>query len=424
MPRSFRSPLDGFDSPFGPTRIPGWLSAFAPWASYAYGTTGLTTPQFYNMSLAEDRAGEALKLNAAGVYVGIPANTPPILGGAGHDVFGAYTNGVRNPRFEGATVGVIGSGGVLPTNMELTARSTAVTVMGTGTAKGLPYLDIGFAGTVSGGGDSGIMIGFEPGASPIVASEGQVWTESLWAEWLEAPTGLFSTPQVSMLFRDSGNTGVGTFEVAESLDTFTRANVTATAPASTAKVQPRLRLPASNGSAISFKLRVYAPQTVLSAFPRPPVLPAIGTPAASTRPASISTVTGQPALGDFRIKLREDITDLTDRTFWSRGPDANNKSELAMIDGKIRQTITVSGVDVVVNETTAFGAAPGLITIDANFADADQWLDVPGVTNPTPTTTAVSVPTGTPRFGRIGGDPAVAADWPGCINMDFAVGPA
>jgi hypothetical protein len=418
MPRSFRSPLDGFDSPFGPTRIPGWLSAFAPWASYAYGTTGLTTPQYYNMSLAETRAGEALKLNAAGVYVGIPANTPLILGGAGHDVFGAYTNGVRNPRFEGATVGVIGSGGVLPTNMVVSNRGQSTEIIEIGYEFGLPYIDIRTFGTPTTSGD--LLMSFEPDASPVAASEGQIWTTSFWAVLLDAPIPLMSPPRAVTVFRNSSNTAVALETVETSIATFTRGVATGAAPATTAKVQPRF-IPMTLVSSVSvdFTVRIYAPQLTLSGFAHPPVLPAVGVPAASTRNASISTVTDQPEIGDFRVKLRPNITDLSNRTFWSRGPDANNKSELAMIDGKIRQTITVGGVAEVAIETSAYSSAPGIVEIEAIAADGNQSISATGRTGAT-STTAVTIPAGTiERFGGLGG-----TTFPNCANMDFAVGPA
>jgi hypothetical protein len=417
--------------------IPGWLSAFAPWASYAYGTTGLTTPQFYNMALAETRAGEALKLNAAGVYVGIPANTPLILGGAGHDVYQSYTQYFLND--------------TAPVNQTITLPATGsytLHVFGTGSAA----VAAGTA-TISNAGSADA-----------------------------------ATP------RTIGCTGTGTVSI-----TIT-------------------------GS----PTRVWFTNT---AFAVPPVTTA-GSPV--TRNASVSTITGQPALGDFRVKLREDITDLTDRTFWSRGTSQYDEVRFSMVSGKIRQTVTKlgpelftgftnaetgwtiggnpktatkvatgSGVNVLQNgavegdkiylidwdvltytgggsfritatgsiadlgptetavgnyvsvlststgnvnigirgtaaatgevrinsvreittpvmiETSAYSSAPGIVEIEAIAADGNQSISATGRTGATDTV-AVTIPAGTiERFGGLGG-----TTFPNCTNMDFAVGPA
>jgi hypothetical protein len=369
--------------------VPAPLAAFAGFpVSHGYVTPDQTDALFYRMALAEDRAGEALKLNAAGIYVGIPANTPLILGGAGHDVFGAYEVQTLNSGFELGTVGA------LPTSWLERGTVTGKKVVSSGATNGFAAeIVCSSGGGITGTNDfrqnqTGLTVGvtyrvrvrmrrISGAGQPVIffaGSKKNLPTDTNWVEWTD-------------LFVASGTEHAIFF--------------------------------GADNDAVSYEVDFCVRTASAVGFP-----PILTTTTAVTRNASISTVTGQPALGDFRVKLHPIIPDLSNRTFWSRGPDANNKSELAMIDGKIRQTITEGGVDVITNETTAFGAAPGLVTIDANFADADQWLDVPGVTNPTPTATAVSVPTGTPRFGRIGGNPAVAADWPNCTNMDYAMGPA
>jgi hypothetical protein len=60
-------------------------------------------------------------------------------------------NVVRNPRMEGAVLGVVGSGGAYPTNwgtIGVTAGLT-VTILNTGidSATGVPYVDIQYSGT-------------------------------------------------------------------------------------------------------------------------------------------------------------------------------------------------------------------------------------------------------------------------------------
>jgi hypothetical protein len=383
-------------------RPPSDLAEFAGFpVSHGYVTTGREglDPLLYQMMLNEVRDLEALKLNAAGISVGIPADTPPILGGAGHDVFRSLTNRLINSDQPQA-----GTNG-----WSANQAGTVITADAT-TLRGRPASRV----QLSGASASNIMA--RQGMNISAPTAGRVFA----GKFTIRNNGGATTGRLRILVSGGASPNVPTdndFTIPAGVS-----DIYVVTPAIVANDRTTVDISmraAATGSYDFFINDFMLDEIPLGAFP---YVSSGATPV--TRNASISTVINQPALGDFRVKLREDIPDLSNRTFWSRGPDANNKSELAMIDGKIRQTITVGGVDVVTNETTAFGAAPGLVTIDANFADADQWLDVPGVTNPTPTTTAVSVPTGIPRFGRIGGNPAVAADWPNCTNMDYAVGPA
>jgi hypothetical protein len=352
------------------TGLPGWLSAFAPWASYAYGTTGLTTPQYYNMSLAEDRAGSALKLNAAGVYVGIPANTPPILGGAGHDVWGALTNLIASADITTLSKGV----------------ATVVTLM---------------PSEVGPDGNTGAVYRVE---MPAVS-------ETFLDFWTAGVSAL-RTSQVWVKANGASNQ----FQFATTFPTTTSAIKNAGASWAVASyVQTASgRYIFNNGNdSYATDILIWLPGVFTGGAVSPPVVPN------TSRNASISTVTGQPALGDFRIKLRPNILDLTDRTFWSRGVDADNEVRLSLVSGKVRLTITVGGVAVVTIETSAYSSAPGIVEIGAIAADGNQSISATGRTGATDTV-AVTIPAGTiERFGGLGG-----TTFPNCTNMDFAVGPA
>jgi hypothetical protein len=444
MPRSFRSPLDGFDSPFGPTRIPVWLSAFAPWASYAYGTTGLTTPQYYNMSLAETRAGEALKLNAAGVYVGIPANTPLILGGAGHDVFGEYTNRflayadpigqtITLPATGSYTLHCKGSGSVA-----VAAGTATISNAGSATDGSPRTIGCTATGTVSvtiTGSPTLVWFTTTAFATPPVPTDpgAEILTNHDFASgdltgWSTAggadvtvvsnAAHFNSVSNASGLLQNGKLTAAKTYFLRLVIDSVASGSIrpgvgattngTARSAAGTYK-----EIRAQTGDT---NFRLYAGANNTTAVVDSMSLREVDV---ATRNASISTVTNQPALGDFRVKLRPNITSLADCTFWSRGVDTDNEVRLSLVSGKVRLTITVGGVAEVAIETDAYSSGPGIVEIEAIAADGNQSISATGRTGAT-STTAVTIPTGTiERFGGLGG-----TTFPNCTNMDFAVGPA
>jgi hypothetical protein len=282
-----RSPLDGIGSPFGPSGRPGWVAPGSAWTSVFsdnryYRKQGGILPA--TSVLATTRSSPIILPDAAGVYQSLGNDTLPRTD-RGLYANGQVTNGIRNPRAEGATVGVVGSGGVVPTNWTVNGRSTTVTVAEVGTEFGLPYIDLYFIGNTGAAG-GGLLVDFEPTASQIVAAAGEVWTTSVFFRWLSAPSGPVSPPVISQIFRDSSNAALLTSEQEFSAAAFVRADVVATAPASTAKITSRLRVPVGSDSVIDARMRVYAPQTVRSNFACPPVLPPVGTPGASTLLAS------------------------------------------------------------------------------------------------------------------------------------------
>lgn len=69
----------------------------------------------------------------------------------GAAIGGQFTNKIRNPRGEGGTVGVIGSGGALPTNWATTGSLLGLTIsyVGQSTVAGLPAVRVRYQGTAS-----------------------------------------------------------------------------------------------------------------------------------------------------------------------------------------------------------------------------------------------------------------------------------
>ena len=97
------------------------------------------------------RSTRAWGYNSAGsladVAVDAPlwAFDPNVLTPHGMSFTGARTNLIRNPRCEGATAGIVGSGGAVPTNWGFTNFVNSVcTVIGAGTELGVPYVEVRF----------------------------------------------------------------------------------------------------------------------------------------------------------------------------------------------------------------------------------------------------------------------------------------
>jgi len=110
----------------------------------------------------------------------------------------ARTNSIRNAQGGGSTAGVIGSGGVMPTNWVITANANSVTseIIGTGTEDGLAYIDIKVSGTPTA--TSAVFINTD-GTAQIVAANGQTWTATSYVKLAGG-----STTNVSTLIACSG----------------------------------------------------------------------------------------------------------------------------------------------------------------------------------------------------------------------------
>jgi hypothetical protein len=127
--------------------------------------------------------GEATVFNAAGdlaIAAGSEwriAHDPATLARLGLLVEPARTNGVRNPRAEGA---VAGNPGTAPTNWAIGgANGIAAQIVGTGTENGMPYVAVRFTGTVPSGTGSG-YVWFE-GSNAIAGVNGDSFANAYFA---------------------------------------------------------------------------------------------------------------------------------------------------------------------------------------------------------------------------------------------------
>jgi hypothetical protein len=92
-------------------------------------------------------------------------------------------NGIRNSEAGGSTNGVIGSGGALPTNWGTAGlNGIAVEIIGTGTEKGVEYVDIKFSGTATSTGQFSLRF---DSISQITAAQNEFWSSSVFMKYTD-----------------------------------------------------------------------------------------------------------------------------------------------------------------------------------------------------------------------------------------------
>jgi len=92
-------------------------------------------------------------------------------------------NSIRNSEAGGSTNGVIGSGGALPTNWgAFSLNGLVAEVIGTGTEKGVEYVDLKFSGTATA--TTSPFIRFES-TSQISAAQNEVWSGSVYMKYTD-----------------------------------------------------------------------------------------------------------------------------------------------------------------------------------------------------------------------------------------------
>lgn len=197
------------------------------------------------------------------------------------------TNSIRNNSNTGV---VAGTPGTMPTNWD-TGSAAGLTreIVGTGTEKGVPYIDLKFSGTTVNAGPISIVL---EAVSIIAATVGQVWNFSTYCKMVAAPL-----PPTAVGFRllesNSGGSTIGTQDMSSAIvpiDALERFSASfTTLQATVAFVRPVIRVSVANATAYDFTIRIAAPQLELGAFTTPPILT---TSAAVTRTGNQPKITG------------------------------------------------------------------------------------------------------------------------------------
>ena len=340
----------------------------------------------FTVSRTTTVANSSTRINKDGFIETVLDNVPRLdypLGGAVNGcpallVEPTATNGIRNNSMVGA---VTGSPGTLPTGggWSTILRGLTQTIVGAGTENGIAYIDIRFSGTATS--TNIVEIRYESNTQ-IVASSGQVWTNSIYLKKIADPNPP-NDYQLSIYERDSGG-GFLAFGFLTIVPTTTIQRFTQTrtlSGATTARVQPFLFFNVTNGSTYDFTVRVGYPQMELGSVATS-VIPT--TTAAVTRSAEIISDTTATALigqTEGTIYAEVDVSNWVNlgRIFSISDGTSNNRiMTLFNTSNRIRVIIDVSGSAAQADISSA-SLSNGIHKIAVGYAANDVVFYVDGV---------------------------------------------
>ncbi|WP_431304039.1 hypothetical protein [Sediminicoccus sp. BL-A-41-H5] len=292
--------------------------------------------------------GEATLFNAAGdlaVAAGSEwriAHDPATLTRLGLLVEPARTNGVRNPRAEGA---VAGNPGTAPTNWAIGGTNgIAAQIAGTGTENGMPYVAVRFTGTVPSGTGSG-NIWFET-TTAIAGLNGDSFAHSYFAKLEAVAAGGIATHQAGIAeltstatsvrqgFENQAVPGTGRLAAQRAVQVMTLSG-----GATVARIRPFAAFNFNAGTH-DVTIRLALPQVELGTFPTMPILPAAGAPAAATRAVDGGSLT--VAVSGAATLHVEQVTTATAATGFVGHVSLDNGSNLDSIQLRVTAASTTS----------------------------------------------------------------------------------
>lgn len=217
------------------------------------------------------RNSGAMRTNKDGVQEVVPANTPrldydPVTRKPLGLLFeSSSTNYIRNPTMQGAVVGVLGSGGALPTNWTIygnTQQTLTKTIVGVGVEDGIDYVDIQFKGKTADVPNTEAYVIFD---SPVAAAAGQSWSASAYVKVVGGSLTNLYPSEIYIVCYDAvtlSEAGAKTFNfptaggLKENRVSYTRTLSAAT----TARIHSRLDLNVVRNADIDITLRIGVPQ--------------------------------------------------------------------------------------------------------------------------------------------------------------------
>lgn len=189
---------------------------------------------------------------------------------------GQRTNLAGNPRAEGATAGVLGSGGALPSGWSVTVLSgLSVEVLGSVSVQGLPGLRVRFFGTPSAT-TRGFLV-FQALSAPANIPH----AVSIFAQAVGTVTGITSAGTRVGVIGAGGSVDGGDFFA--TIGAFARRGVIATPGSGATGANVSFTFGYASGVAVDATFDICAAQVEQGAFASTPVLPPVGTPGTSTR---------------------------------------------------------------------------------------------------------------------------------------------
>jgi hypothetical protein len=235
------------------------------------------------------RASVAQGFDAAGMLFAAASGVPRFVGPDAQLLIEREAqNLLANPRFEGGTPGVIGSGGVLPSDSLFTANAALTReILGFGTEDGIPYVDLRLAGTQTNTSAAVFSLG---SGSSWACTTGQVFALSVCTRLVGGSLSGISTFRIRVQERNGGSNlsvynKLNFTPTTDALRTQRRtvSHTIADATANNALLQIAVA-PQAN-TAIDVTYRIGLPQVEPGSVVTSPILPPTGTQGVSSRAA-------------------------------------------------------------------------------------------------------------------------------------------
>jgi hypothetical protein len=195
------------------------------------------------------------------------------------------TNEIANPRWEGATLGVLGSGGDTPTGMGVNLRGGVLEIISVGSDDTGYYIELAASGSPT----TSMDIILVP-SDTVLASDGETFTISVGAKVVTGSAGLMD----ANFFTEASGSGLANnIEDLGTPDTTHRrfhATHTIDDGGTCTSLRQRVRIGGGLSNPVSYTIKLYMPQIEKKAYPTSIVLPTVASPAASTRAADVVTV--------------------------------------------------------------------------------------------------------------------------------------